>query len=66
MSGNKEADVLTPQEMQTVLAALFKRSQTDAAFRTLCLENPGEAVFEVSGKRLPPGSTLRFAEPEET
>lgn len=56
---------LTPEDMPKILAAIFKRSQTDREFRVLCLENPGEAVFEVSGKRLPPGSTLRFVEPEE-
>jgi hypothetical protein len=60
----KEAEELTPQELKKVLAAIFRRSQTDAAFRTLCLKSPEEAVFEVSGRRLPLGSRMRFDEPE--
>ena len=65
MPEDKETEELSPEEMKKVLAAVFKRAQTDAEFRALCLENPAEAVFEVSGKRLPEGSTLSFAEPEE-
>lgn len=60
-----EAEELTPPELKKILAAIFKRSQTDAAFRTLCLKSPEEAVFEVSGKRLPSGSKIRFAELDE-
>lgn len=62
----KEAEELTPQEVKKVLAAIFRRSQTDAAFRTLCLKSPEEAVFEVSGRRLPRGSKMRFDEPEKS
>lgn len=57
-------EIITEAEMPKALAALFKRVQTDADFRNLCLQNPGEAIFEITGKRLPAGSTLSFADPE--
>lgn len=60
----EESEIITEAEMPQALAALFKRVQTDAEFRTLCLQNPAEAVFVISGKRLPEGSTLSFADPE--
>ena len=50
--------------MPNALTTLFKRVQTDADFRNLCLQNPNEAIFEITGKRLPEGSTLSFANPE--
>jgi len=60
----EESEVITEAEMPEALATLFKRVQTDADFRQLCLQNPGQAIFEITGKRLPEGSTLRFANPE--
>ncbi len=60
----EESDFITEAEMPKALATVFKRVQTDAAFRNLCLQNPGEAIFEITGKRLPEGSTLSFADPE--
>jgi hypothetical protein len=50
--------------MPAALATLFKRAQTDPAFRDLCLQNPNQAIFEITGKRLPEGSTLSFADPK--
>lgn len=58
------AEELTAQEMKMVLAAIFKRTQTDAEFRALCLDNPEKAIFEITGKRLPANSSLRFEEAE--
>ncbi len=64
MSEYEEAEVITEEEMKKALAALFKRSQTDAEFRDLCQEDPAAAIFEITGKRLPEGSNLKFTEPE--
>ena len=54
---------ITEEELKEALAAVFKRAQTDAEFRALCLANPAEAIYEITGKRLPEGSQLSFAEP---
>lgn len=61
----EEAEIITEAEMPKALAILFKRVQTDLDFRNLCLQNPGEAIFEITGKRLPEGSTLSFANAED-
>lgn len=61
----EEGEIITEAEMPKALATLFKRVQTDLDFRKLCLQNPGEAIFEITGKRLPEGSTLSFANPED-
>jgi hypothetical protein len=60
----EESKFITEAEMPNALATLFKRAQTDADFRNLCLQSPDEAIFEITGKRLPEGSTLSFADPE--
>lgn len=60
----EESTFITEAEMPNALSTLFKRVQTDADFRDLCLQNPGQAIFEITGKRLPEGSTLSFANPE--
>lgn len=57
-------ECITEAEMPAALATLFKRVQTDADFRSLCLQNPNAAIFEITGKRLPEGSKLSFADPE--
>ena len=59
-----DVEIITEAEMPMALTALFKRVQTDADFRNLCLQNPGQAIFEITGKRLPAGSTLSFADAE--
>jgi hypothetical protein len=60
----EESEIITEAEMPKALATLFKRVQTDADFRSLCLHNPRKAIFEITGKRLPEGSTLSFADRE--
>lgn len=55
-------EVIAEDELKVALAAVFKRAQTDLEFRSLCLENPAEAIFQVSGKRLPAGATMSFTE----
>ena len=65
MAENEEIKELTEKELEKVLTALFKRSQTDEEFRTLCVENPDEAIFEISGKKPPKGKKIKFADDEE-
>lgn len=60
----RESDILTEADMPMILTELFKRVQTDSEFRNLCLQNPKEAVFVISGKMLPDGSKLSFADSE--
>ena len=66
MSGYDEAEVISEDEMKTALTQVFKRAQTDFDFRKICLTNPGQAIFEITGKRLPEGASLNFNEPEDT
>lgn len=65
MSGYDEAEVIAEDEMKKALVQVFKKAQTDSDFREICLKDPGMAIFEITGKRLPKGATLNFAEPEE-
>ena len=60
----KEAAILTEEELREAVAKIFKRSQTDLEFRKLCLSNPSEAVLKVCGKPLPEGVKIKFLEPE--
>jgi len=66
MTEDNTAEIITPDEMKKVMGAVFKRAQTDAEFRKLCLENPAEAIYQISGKRLPANATLGFTEPEKS
>jgi hypothetical protein len=50
----------TKSQTERVLAEILQRSQRDAPFRKLCLENPGGAVKQVAGEELPSGFRLRF------
>jgi hypothetical protein len=63
MTEDSTAEIITPGEMKKVMEAVFKRAQTDAEFRNLCLESPREAIYQLSGKRLPADATLSFSEP---
>ncbi len=65
MTENEELEELTEKELENALAALFKRTQTDEEFRMLCVENPEEAIIEISGKKLPKGKQLKFVDDEE-
>jgi hypothetical protein len=56
---------LTQEELTRALREIFKRSQTDLEFRTLCLSDPNEALRLVTGKAVPPDINIRFAEPSE-
>lgn len=66
MSDDEELEELTKEELEKkVLPSLFKRSQTDAEFRELCVKSPEEAVIEISGKKPPVGKKLQFIEQED-
>jgi hypothetical protein len=64
MTEDNAEEIITPDEMKKVMGVVFKRAQTDAEFRKLCLESPAEAIHQISGKRLPENATLNFIEPE--
>jgi len=65
MDENANTPELTEIELQGALAKLFKRSQTDVEFRNLCIADPHQAIFEVSGKYPPKDKPVKFVESEE-
>jgi len=65
MTNASPSEIIGPEELKSVMGELFKRAQTDAEFRKLCLENPAEAIFQMSGKRVPADATLSFIEPKK-
>jgi hypothetical protein len=58
-SGMDEA-ILTEEELKRAVQKIFKRSQTDPAFRALCLTNPNEAIQRITGKAVPPDVKIQF------
>jgi len=55
-----DQETLTEDELKMAVQKIFKRSQTDPAFRALCLDDPREAIRRVAGKPAPPGLNIRF------
>jgi hypothetical protein len=55
-----DEEILTEQELQRAVQKIFKLSQTDPTFRTLCLSNPNEAIRRITGKAVPPGIKIQF------
>lgn len=53
-------ETLTEHELEAAVRKIFKLSQTDPAFRALCLDDPKEAIRRVAGKSVPPGRNIRF------
>lgn len=53
-------EILTGDELKAAVQKIFKLSQTDPAFRALCLADPREAVRRVAGKAVPPDLKIRF------
>lgn len=53
-------ETLTEDELEAAVRKIFKLSQTDPAFRALCLDDPKEAIRRVAGKSVPPGRNIRF------
>jgi len=54
-------EVIVENELKRALKIIFQRAQVDSEFRQLCIENPGKAVYEVTGKTLPDGAKLSFS-----
>lgn len=59
---NSDVLVISEDELREVLLEIFRKSQIDPDFRDQCLKDAGAAIFQVSGKILPDGSTLEFLE----
>jgi hypothetical protein len=64
MTDDTTAEIITPDELKRVMGLVFKRAQTDAGFRKLCLEDPSAAIYQMCGKRLPADASLSFSEPK--
>jgi hypothetical protein len=60
-----DAETLSEDEIQRGLQKIFKRAQTDVAFRTLCLIDPAEAIRQVTGKSLPADLKIQFLDPAD-
>ena len=54
--------ILTQEELTRAVREIFKRSQTDAEFRTLCLNDPNEALRLITGKAVPSDMKIQFVE----
>jgi len=57
--------VLTQEELQRAVRQIFKRSQTDPAFRALCLRDPHEALRLVTGKAVPADLKIEFRDADK-
>jgi hypothetical protein len=53
-------EILTEEELQRAVRKIFKLSQTDPEFRSLCLSNPNDAIRRITGKAVPPDTRIRF------
>jgi hypothetical protein len=53
-------NIITENELKRWLPEIFRRAQVSYEFRQLCVKNPHQAVFKVSGKKLPEGAKLSF------
>jgi hypothetical protein len=55
-----DEEILTEEELDRAVRKIFKLSQTDPEFRTLCLGNPNEAIHRITGKAVPPDVKIQF------
>ena len=55
-----DEEILTEEELKRALRKIFKLSQTDPEFRSLCLSNPNEAIHRITGKAVPGGVKIQF------
>lgn len=53
-------EILTEEELKRAVQKIFKLSQTDPEFRTLCLSEPNEAIRRITGKAVPDGTRVQF------
>lgn len=54
----------TFEELEKVKQAINEKARVNQEFRLLCLENPLQAVEQISGKAVPNGLVIRFVENE--
>jgi hypothetical protein len=52
--------ILSEEELRRAVQKIFKLSQTDPAFRALCLSDPNEAIQRMTGKAVPPDVKIQF------
>jgi hypothetical protein len=55
-----DQEILNEEELRRAVQKIFKLSQTDPEFRTLCLSNPDEAIRRITGKAVPPDVKIQF------
>jgi hypothetical protein len=55
-------EILTEEELRRALQKIFKLSQTDPAFRAICLTDPNEAIRLISGKVVSHDVKIRFVD----
>jgi hypothetical protein len=55
-----DEEILTEEELNRAVQKIFKLSQTDAKFRTLCLSDPNEAIHRITGKAVPLHIKIQF------
>lgn len=58
-----DEEILTEEELKQAVQKVFKRAQTDAEFRALCLKDPREGIRRVSGKAVPADLKIEFLDP---
>lgn len=59
---NEKYTCIEESDMPDLLKEIFKKSQTDLKFRQLCIDDVGQAVFQLTGKKLPENAKLNFKE----
>ena len=59
-----EPETITEEELKATLPKIFEKAQIDNEFRELCLNDPGKAVMDITGKVLPAGAKLNFESAE--
>ena len=60
MKQQSDPKIITENELKRWLPEIFRRAQISNEFRELCVKNPCQAVFKVSGKTLSEGAKLSF------
>ena len=55
-----DEEILTEEELKRAVQKIFRLSQTDPEFRTLCLGNPNEAIHRITGKAVPLDTRIQF------
>jgi hypothetical protein len=54
----------TEEKINQVITDIKKRASEDESFRKLCLDNPNEAIKQISGMEVPEGIKINIIENE--